>query len=292
MVTQNEMTVEATLSGSAAKLLLHLLRIGPGQRETPALMRGAGIGDRKAFYAAKEKLQELGLWENPSWCREITQPVWANTSGVWEIPPALREKPTEVLEIPPEVWGNHSVTVANPPIYIGTTEPASPPTPDVFLPQSRRVPEEDRNFSEESEKTARELCQEADLMDRDGDRQRPTSSFQARRNAQVKAICLGWSALFPEQNPLTTARAKQLLLVTDDVAEDVYDALEEAVGKEYPFGYAKKVLESKPKPATSDGRDHTGEKMDWTPEMEAKTRAGEEKMRKMGLPARWFGGEE
>lgn len=217
---QGELPVgpEATMSGAAAKLLLYQLA-HPGEPATIAeIMRGAGIGSRTTYYAAKHELEVLD-GHAKGWRDRYT--------FRYTIPETVLPIPESVLPIPETVLPG------------GVSRPfirALPLEAEVITPAPTVIP---------IESNWRERVMQADLLPGGGVEHQRTSEFQARRRVQVQVLQGAWSELFKQQ--LTADSAKDLLSLTDNFAEDVLDAMEtaKARGVQSPRGYLIKMLQNK-----------------------------------------------
>lgn len=211
MYVREEMPVEAILKGSAAKVLLHLIRRGGVPGTNAEMMRGSGVHDRNTYYVARSQLVDTGLWENPygifPQVGGISQQVQGKTQqGEGKNPaPIIRALPLEAEVIHAD------------------------PTPTV-IPIAVNW---------------RERAMQADLLPGGGAEHQRTSEFQARRRVQVEALQGAWRALFSQE--LTPDSAKDLLAQTDNFAEDVFDVMETAKARnvQAPRGYILRVLSNK-----------------------------------------------
>jgi len=226
MYVREEVPVESLLKGSAAKMLLHLLRHHGENLSNTEIMRGSGVNDRNTFFKAKKQLVEYGLWDNPYAVLGNTPTVGGNNSTVGgNTPTAYEEKPI----LPPAPSGEA--------IPYGFTErqwrdyeqsgQQNPPA-ESLIP-------EPRNYRAE--------MMQADLLPGGGSENQRTSEFQHRRRLQVGLIRDAWKQFFDAE--LLEANAKALLVLTDNYAEDVLDVMEIAKGKSYPFRYAEQTLQNR-----------------------------------------------
>lgn len=287
-MTQDEV---ASLSGSAAKLLVYRAIRGVERADAAAEAAGAGLS-RATYFRAKAELEALTDQALVSLMRRQSLTSETPVSPL-RLPSLTTETPVSPMrpESPERLTGETAPLIGGLGLMGG--EGIFPPTNSFH--DTARVPVESDKFSPVLPQTPRQQCAEADRLPGDGDPTRPTSEFQARRRAQVAALQGAWRALFPQQNELTALSAKQLLALAGNVAEDVLDALELAKARniEFPLGYARKVLADTPKqPSTARtsgprqtqaaaAEDHSGEMLEWTPEYEERTRRGEEKLRRM-----------
>lgn len=216
MYVRNEVPVEALLKGSAAKILLHLLAHRGEYLSNTEIMRGSGIHDRNTFFVAKRQLVEYGLWENPD--------RFFHTVG--EILPT-------VGIIPHTVVGN---THTPPAVVVPSAQPEVEPS---MLTGSQ--------YGEQI--SWRTEAMQADRMPGGGDAHQRTSEFQARRQRQIEVLQGAWTEMFPKALPLQRDGAKRLLILGEDYAEDVLDAMEAVAARNIasPLGYLSKMLEGRRK---------------------------------------------
>lgn len=227
MLVRNEVPVEALLKGSAAKVLLHLLAHQGEKLSNTEIMRGSGVHDRNTFFAAKKQLVEYGLWENPD---RFFHTVGGNTHTVGIIPHT--------------VGGNTHTVGGNTPTPLGVTDPTSyPALVNTDLPTD--LPETMPEFAGPVEREWLAEAADADRMDDSGDKTQRNSPYQARRRSQLRVL----RDLFRERfgRPLTDASAKRWLVLTEDSAEGVVEAIEYTFEKkggdiQAPNGYIETVL--------------------------------------------------
>jgi hypothetical protein len=125
-----------------------------------------------------------------------------------------------------------------------------------------------------------------------------TSLGARRRKAQVAAIQAAWASLFPEQPVLIPERAKDMLRLSEECAEEVYETLQYVKSRnpDSPLGYALGVMKKRqplapaPSPASpvvvsQPTPNAVFEKAEPTPEYIQRIRDAEEFARRMGVSA-------
>jgi hypothetical protein len=256
--------LEARLSHSAAKLLLHLLRRGGVWGTSAEMMRGAGIVNRGVYRRAKLDLEGVDLF---TYC---TQLFSERTRDVQRVNMPVQSENTRVQSenIPVQRVNTPSVQPVN---IEWVEEPVS------ILSQ----------------------CVEADRMPDGGNPMQPSSPFAFRRRAQVRALAAGFAELFPGEQ-LSEADAKEYLRCCDNSAEAAYEAIRDIKGKakriDSPKAYVKATLrrmaeEFRPQPQPSASvvaplppvEAPTGELPPPTPEMRATWAEGARQMDALGI---------
>ena len=98
---------------------------------------------------------------------------------------------------------------------------------------------------------------QADLMPSDGEPRQASSNFQKRRRAQI-AVLQGVFKEFFDYN-LTPDKAKELLVLANDYAEDVLEACDKTKASpkkiEFPVGYIMSILKGKQQEVKPTGID-------------------------------------
>ena len=216
----------ASLRGSELKIIVALL--DSGQVATTELMRLTGVSDRKTFFAALARLQELGVVGKPNRLGWETRLAWLGNQT--------------------ERWGNQAVhtysQLGNPTTVAGKPNQDGRETqPEQLGNHTEWVGKPNHDGLETPPESIEAAIALTDEMDAEGDERNPHSPFQIRRKQQIELIQQSWVELFHEE--LNSLAAKQLLQTARSQAADVYSAMVEAHerGVQYPRAYVNKILE-------------------------------------------------
>ena len=203
-----QVTAESTLSHAAAKLYIHLLRVGHRYETTPQLLRGAGIRDRRTLRNALSELENKGFLGSDG------VEVGTITTNVGTIPTNVGTIPNNVGTIP----------IGNDYHQVGTI-----PTNVVAIPTD--------DFDA--------LIAQADALPADGPETLRTSNFAIRRACQIERLQQAWSSIFPSELPLPEYRAKVWLRLGRGAAYPAYQAMHETASRknvQLPAAYIEKML--------------------------------------------------
>lgn len=200
------MEAYATLHRAALMILVRYLSLGGENESIDETMEALGLDNPNYFYRCRSQLYKAGL--------------------------LTRDGKITLGSPPPSITASVTPTLTNQDYAEGLRV--------LSQPQSSELDSDFFGIPGESSLSA---AAQIDRMDDSGDKTQRNSPFQIRRKHQIAFLQREFESRWDKQ--LTEANAKALLVLAEDSAEVVFEALEAASGRDltgHPFNYVRGIL--------------------------------------------------